>query len=783
MSDVSNSVDRRLFVGGERLRIDVDLPPSGGGLKFEPQTPMQAQELLLPMVQSVVQSAATLSPSLRGERIYIEARLLPNYLAASHFPDALLNRIKAVPVGSRADTGMYRTRRREEESGTRRLILAVEDDGLEQLQSLIARPGRARSERQAFDEIRKFDRVAIAGRDEIVLGRTEEDAQHITWEAVLHPSTTIRGESEPLDARTMEKWFALVGEIGGQNHRDYVRRVGGLTFAPVVLAPSQIDELARFNPLRALRPMPMIRPRPRLATRVVSRLTPPTSGHPVEAGIRVAIFDGGVHSASSSPSLFPDQCTDVTPAAPDPDDLDHGTGVAGAAMYGLALPGTTAPQPPCSVDSYRVLPAPRIPNDLDGYWVLDKIKEIVIDEGYDIVNLSLGPELAVEDSIEPNRWTSELDQIAWEHDVLFVVAAGNDGDKDRDLGLHRVQIPGDMVNGLTVGACDVVPPGPQWGRTPYSSMGPGRHGNRIQPAGLQFGGTDTEPFPVICADGTFRDSQGTSFATPLVTHALSDLATRLPVATPSVLRAFAVHFAERHRTYKKLINEIGHGRIQLDFTSVLDSGPDEAHVLIVDTIDRGSLIGYQLPLPDQTNGPLTARITLAYISPVEPSEPTEYTRASLEMAFRPHYLMHRFTRPAGVSGPPFLVCDRTSSEALRLMSGGWSPSQEPVTKNLGAAPGSSEMKLRESGKWESIRHHRVSLAANEAQQPRLEVSYLARRAGSLDGSPSTVPFAVIVSIVDRSGGNDLHDRVRAGFPRLTSLPRNRAQVRAIRAQV
>lgn len=336
MSDVPNSVDRRLFVGGERLRIDVDLPPSGGGDKFEPQTPMQARDLLLPMVQSVVESAATLSPSLRGERIYIEARLLPNYLAASHFPDALLNRIKAVPVGSRADTGMYRTRRREEVSGTRRLILAVEDDGLDQLESLIARPGRARSERQAFDEIRKFDRVAIASRDEIVLGRPEEDAQRITWEAVLHPSTTIRGESEPLDTVTMEKWFALVGEIGGQNHRDYVRQVGGLTFAPVVLASSQIDELARFNPLRALRPMPVIRPRPRLATRVVSRLTPPTSGHPVEAGIRVAIFDGGVHSAPSSPSLFPDQCTDITLEAPDPDDLDHGTGVTGAAMYGGA---------------------------------------------------------------------------------------------------------------------------------------------------------------------------------------------------------------------------------------------------------------------------------------------------------------------------------------------------------------------------------------------------------------------------------------------------------------
>ena len=783
MSDVPNSVDRRLFIGGERLRIDVEAPPSGGGDKYEPQTPMQARSLLLPMLQSVVEGAATLPPDLRGDRVYIEARLLPNYLAASYFPEALLNRINAVPVGSRADISTYRTPSRTEETGTRRLVLAVEDEGLERFRALVDRPGAARSEQQAFAQIRMLDQVTIASHQDVVLNRPESDSQRITWEAVLHPSTTIRGEPEPLDGPTMAKWFRLVSSLDGESHDDYVRQVGGLTFAPVVLESSRVDELARFNPLRALRPMPALRPRPLIGTRAVARLGPPPSAQPAQSQPKVAVFDGGVHPAPSGSSLFPSPSIDLTSEVSDTRDLDHGTGVTGAVMYGLALPGTTARQPPCPVESLRMLPAPDVPNDLDGYWLLDQIKEVVVEKGYDIVNLSLGPEIAVEEFNEPNRWTSELDQLAWEHDVLFIVAAGNDGEQDKGLGLHRVQVPGDMVNGVTVGACDAAPPNSPWGRVSYSSMGPGRHGNRIQPAGVQFGGSDANPFPVICANGTFRDSHGTSFSAPLVTHALSDLATRLPVATPSVLRAFAVHYAERHRTYKKLINEIGHGRFLLDFEPVLHSGPEEAHVLFVDTIDRGSLVGYQLPLPPATTGPLTFTITLAYISPVEPSQPTEYTRASLDLTFRPHHLIHRFARPEGSSGPKSVDLDYTSTEARRRLSAGWKMSQEPVTKTLGAPPGSSEVTLRDAGKWETIRHHRVNLARNETEQPRLEVSYLARRAGLLDGSPSAVPFALLASIRDNSGRGDLHDRVRTQFPVLTPLPSNRALIRAMRAQV
>ncbi|HZM79738.1 MAG TPA: hypothetical protein VFC19_28745, partial [Candidatus Limnocylindrales bacterium] len=91
--------------------------------------------------------------------------------------------------------------------------------------------------------------------------------------------------------------------------------------------------------------------------------------------------------------LVPRKVTDITGEPPMRDELDHGTGVTGAVLCGLAVPGARAVQPSLPVDTFRVLPPPPLPGDLEGYWVLDQIKQAVVDGNYKLVNLSLGPEL------------------------------------------------------------------------------------------------------------------------------------------------------------------------------------------------------------------------------------------------------------------------------------------------------------------------------------------------------------------------------------------------------
>lgn len=121
--------------------------------------------------------------------------------------------------------------------------------------------------------------------------------------------------------------------------------------------------------------------------------------------------------------------------------------------------------------------------------------------------------------------------------------------------------------------------------------------------------------------------------------------------------------------------------------------------------------------------------------------------------------------------------DIGSSDAAALLSEGWTASQEPVTKTLGAArAGASEAQLRDSGKWETVRHYRVSLKPGEIELPRLELAYVARRSGALDNSPTTVPFALLVTIADESGAVDVYDDVRARFSGLRPALRARSRL-------
>ena len=435
------SVARRLLLNGEALRLEVEPAPTGGGPKYEPFTSEQAREWLLPQIRSARAEIQALPDTLRAQdRVYVEAKLLPNYIAPSYYPDALLGFIGAVPVGSRADTGTLRTASKVQQSGTRRLILAVDNTALERLEELVNVHGAGRSAKQAFAQIRRLEEFASPAASTVLRTSPGEDLagrELSVWEAVLHPSAVRSGEPVPIDDDALERWISLVESRGGEVHRDFLRQVGGLTFMPIRASSTEVPELARFNPLRVLRPMPAIRPRPRFGLRSGSRVVAPAARGALADVTTVAVFDGGVHDPNRT-GLFPIPIIDLTPEAVDADDLDHGTGVTGAVLYGLLESGAQAPQPPLPVESFRVMPAPYSAGDLDGYWILDRIKETLAEDRHKLVNLSLGPTLAVEDDMEPNRWTAELDQLAWERDIVFVVAAGNKGKKHPHAGFYKV---------------------------------------------------------------------------------------------------------------------------------------------------------------------------------------------------------------------------------------------------------------------------------------------------------------------------------------------------------
>jgi hypothetical protein len=124
------------------------------------------------------------------------------------------------------------------------------------------------------------------------------------------------------------------------------------------------------------------------------------------------------------------------------------------------------------VDHLRVLDQESGGEDpLELYRTLGLIEQVLLSRSYEFINLSLGPDLEVEDQ-EVHAWTSVIDELLSDGDTLMTVAVGNNGERDRELGYSRVQVPSDCVNALAVGAADDT--GADWARAPYSAIGPGR---------------------------------------------------------------------------------------------------------------------------------------------------------------------------------------------------------------------------------------------------------------------------------------------------------------------
>ena len=754
---------RPILTGGEQLRLDVEPTRSGGSDKFHPFTPGQAAQILWPQVESLRMSLGALPEELIAAHCYFQMTLLPNYLAASYFPSQLLSAAGLIAVGSRASAGVHRTPKKSEPATTKSLIVTGPPDSITSLGELVTSSGDGpRIRKAAFEQLQEISEIRMPHMSELV-GPTQRNTG--VWEAVLNPrGVDQRGDLVALADETFEKWAAWVDSLDGEVVAAYRRSEAGLTFVPVRLDPDAVEEASRFNPLRSLRPMPALRPYPSSLLRgQPPRVMPPSNPNPMGQHV-VAVFDGGLQEGTGLQAV---ELSHLTCEAEAEEGLRHGTAVTAAAIVGMAEPGSRLRRPSGSAHHFRVWPCPSSESDFHAYWVLDQIEEVLRYEHFPIVCLSLGPDVCVEDADEPNRWTSTLDRIAYEDDVLFVAAAGNNGMADHATGLDRVQVPADMANGISVGACNAAH-GADWSRVAYSAIGPGRTGSRVQPHGVQFGGDllAGRPFFGVQRDGHLWETEGTSFACPLVIDSLSRLGARLDTVWTSAnsLRAFATHFAECHTTDASQV-ETGHGRLLLDYEPVLECEPNEVHLLYQDRLNRHDLLSLALPIPETVeSGRVATRITLAFASPVEPTQPLEYTQATIVPVFRPHANKFRLTRE---SSSRIVDIAREQEKARNLLADGYQLSGHPTSRPLPGSVG-PETELREGGKWETVRRFDMSMMASSLWCPRLDLSYLARRAGVFEGSAAPLDFTMLVT-VRTSKTISLYSDVEAQFPVLNRL--------------
>lgn len=393
----------------------------------------EAQRRLLPMLDTAIQAADEIPRHLRTARIVVEAAVLPNYLANTHFPRRLFEAIDVQLLGARGAKGIYRTPRRDpSQAPTKNYVLSVAPHSLNSWRDLLA----ASDDGGPFrDELIQFDWIAVpdsASRLHAGSGEVRTHDGLCLMESVLHPSLDLAGNATT-DALELaiERWVRLVESLDGTIRTDHIREIGGLVFAPVAIPAAAVERAAAFNPLRTLRFMPEMRTLPRAGPerQAPIDIAVPTGDPPPG---RIAVFDGGLEPTlheQLDPWVSEIDLTRGTPRLPS--YVAHGTQVVGAALFG----SLDDPRPPVvGVDSFRVWPPPddhRYDADLD--WVLDQIVDVLETGSYRVAVISLAPRFNVSADSEPHRWTLELDRVAADTGVAIVVAAGNTGDLDEEL--------------------------------------------------------------------------------------------------------------------------------------------------------------------------------------------------------------------------------------------------------------------------------------------------------------------------------------------------------------
>lgn len=765
---------RPLLAGGEKLKTPADRSP-GGGPKFHPVTIDEAYRALRPQALALAREVKALPEDVCGKHVVFEATIHPNYIANAYHPVSVLARSNFYVVGARRASAPYKTKAKETVAPTKSLLIAGERSGIASFAGLMSQPPD--NGLVNWNEAREFREIALPTPSHVIrkMPETLGAGELVTWEAVLTPIGRTEKERATWGDEAFEKFVSFVRRLGGDVDVDYRRVVDGLSFVPVLLHREGVEDAARFNLLRSIRPMPKIRPvRPlRRSGSAAKPPDAPTAKRPA-TDLRVAIFDGGVNTKLPQFAPFV-KVHHLTPEPPTDDDQSHGSMVTGAFLYGhIGGASSPLPQPVAAVDHYRVLPPPPGANiDHSVAWLLDQIAAVVETGKYRFVNLSVGPNEAVDEEDEPHQWTIRLDKLAKEHDVVFHCAVGNNGEDDAASGMNRVLVPGDMVNGIGVGACDAADGASKLDRAPYSAFGPGRYGLRTQPLGVAFGGRDHSVRPFIGIDhlGQLAMDAGTSYSTPLTMGGSVELAASLPAgrASARTIRAFVAHHAEpRARAHK--INELGLGRLRRSYLDIWDCGEHRCSVLFEDELVRGEVVAMNLPFP--TTGvpptePITLSWTITFLADTDPTDAFEYTCAGLELTFRPNA---RRVNVKDVRARKSLGVFDLVADAARLAQ---LQQRGPIAIGLPES-GSwrryrAEVQQREEGKWETVVRGSAKLSAGELFQPRLDINYLRRASGQLV-SENVPPLDVSMLVtMQASPGVVLYDHVRTEYPILAPL--------------
>jgi hypothetical protein len=718
---------------GERLASEI-AAPIGGAPKKHPYSFNEARRRLTPRVQAAATELANLPPLVcPDDQTVALVTLHPTYLAKSYYPADLLRSYGLETVGSRArEVSPERwTRKKPPASAiTSELFIAGARRRFQQFAQEI---DHLQESNPGAGDIIKIEDFRVPSPEEKLKPLKSEEEEPLL-EVVLHAHPVAE------DNYILEGFEAYIESLNLTLNLDRRRFFAeGLCFLPLRVPREMAAEVVKYSFLRLAREMPRLR-----QFRPVARATPgfahftcqlPTEG-PIDREIRVAVFDGGIKDdAKLDPWVSRKETKNL--GDPVPEFQNHGTAVTSALLFGPLQDGITAERPYATVDHYRVLDVNTLKDDQqDLYTVLERIQDVLESRvKYDFVNLSLGPDLPIEDN-DIHAWTAVLDQLFADGLTLPTIAVGNTGELDWPSGNARIQTPADCVNALAIGGCDRS--GVGWKRASYSSIGPGRSPGIMKPDGLAFGGSTMEPYWVLNAEspGSAMPITGTSFAAPTALRTAIGIRTHFgKLLSPLAIKALLLHNCD-HGGHDK--TEVGWGRIPAALDSIVLTDQHAAHIVYQGELRPASWVRIQIPTPTESiSGNVELTATFCFATPTDPQDPLNYTRSGLEVRFRPHDKKRKDPTQVHADSRSFFQVKDVYVEESDLRA--------------------------DAHKWETTMHKLSKMRGSGLSNPVFDVHYNARSGGRNAKAAQKIPYALIITVSSRKT-RGLYDKIVQRYP-------------------
>jgi len=695
---------------GELLTHDIKGPKRKLG-KPEVYSFAQAAQRLTSQFSATATALDTLPPqACPGDFGVARLTMNPSYLARSFFPTAMLRTVGLESVGSRTvkmTPGGWTKKGEPKECTTTELFVA--------------------GKRHAFRHLKDWTKQIESDSDEAL------DLTHIEQFSVFTPQERIADYVStkdrffevglhllPEESRlfVQQAFVKYAKELSIKVHNDLSFTAGNLWFVPVESKYDRIEQLAEFVFVRIIRPLPRLRGmHPVLRTSEVTINCILPTEQPLSSEPKVAILDGGLPKEHAIGSWLRSYRVLDENAQDDPVGLEHGLGVSSAFLFGPIQPNGTAARPFAYVDHLRVLDRDADKEDpLELYRTLGFVEQVLLSRQYQFINLSLGPDLPIEDT-DVHAWTSVIDDLLSDGDTLMTVAVGNNGQMDRASGNARVQVPSDCVNALAVGAATNTEV--NWARAPYSAVGPGRSPGVIKPDLMSFGGNAGNYFHVLSPGkkATLSPQLGTSFASPyLLRSAVGIRAILGTELSPLAIKALLVHVADAAE-HDKL--EVGWGKLPEDLMSIITCPEGVARVVYQGELKPGKYLRASLPLPiGGLKGSICLKATFCYASPTDPQDAAAYTRAGLEVVFRPSDEKIKDGK-ANADTKSFFDMKKYANK---------------------------EERRSDMGKWETILHSAKNMRGSTLKNPVFDIHYNAREAGHKASGAEKIRYALIITV-------------------------------------